>query len=802
MTASGDELRPFPPETCSILESMGDAFYAIDDQWRIVYANRRALEFWGLGRERVVGRIIWESLPQLVGTLNETVLRRVKAEQRPLAFELPSPTTGRWVNVTVAPWADGVMVYWRDVTTRRRAEQALRASEEHLRLAQEAGGIGTWEWDLITGAMTWSAQMFRTLGLEPGSGGDLMRMLLDAVHPADRHWAEKSFLEVSRRLGRVRIEPRILWPSNETRWIVFLGQVEGDAEGRPARMLGITIDGTSRRLAEDAIRADAERLRLAMRAGGLASWEFDLLNQVRIWSPEAATMIGLRSDAMRMSRAEWARMIHPDDLERVRQDFNAAVEGSGDYASEYRVLGPDAGTRWTAVRGTVLRDAEGRPARLMGVVQDVTERKQSAAQLQRLNDELEARVLQEISAREAAQARAVHAERMQALGQLAGGVAHDFNNVLQAVAGGANLIARRPGEVESVRRFSAIISEAANRGSSITRRLLAFAHRGELRAEPLDLPALLGGLREILVHTLSSEVTIEIDCVLDAPAVLADRGQLESVLVNLATNARDAMPEGGTLVFSARREIVSSGEHHRAGLNPGVYVAVEARDTGCGITPADLVRVSEPFFTTKPKGEGTGLGLAMARGFAEQSGGGFAIESEVGVGTTVTLYLPQAEEFVGTGGEPTSAVAKHAAVARIFLVDDDELVRRTLSAQLQEAGFAVGDFPAGADAMAAITAGEPVDCLVTDLSMPDMDGLALIQQAQKQRPRLPAILLTGYAGDGTALALSGAVSGSYSLLRKPVEAAQLFDRINLLLAQFRADCVSPKQISDEADRFA
>ncbi len=777
--------RPFPPEACSILESMGDAFYALDGTWRAVYANQRALRFWNLPAERVIGQIIWDSLPQLIGTMNEAVLRQVKAEQRTISFEAPSPVTGAWVQVTVGPWADGVTVYWRDITERRRAAEALEAHEEHLRLAQEAGGTGTWEWDLTADSMIWSAQLFRTLGLEPEPGSESLARLLDLVNPPDRDWMAAQLAGFRVTPGRMRIEAPMRRPDGEIRWILFLGQVEADESGKPARMLGVTIDATMRRQTEEGFRADAERLRLAMRAGGLAAWEYDLKTNVRSWSLEAAAMIGRASNEMRLSGREWARMIHPDDAPRVWEQFSAAITGKGEYHSEYRVTRPDGDVRWTAVHGAVLLDATGIPTRVIGVVQDITERKRAAEQLHLLNEELEARVHQEVAAREAAQARAAHAERMQALGQLAGGIAHDFNNVLQAVAGGAHLIGRRPGDAEAAARFSRIILDAANRGSSITRRLLAFAHRGDLRAEPLDIRAILEGLRELLSHTLGAGIRIDIACAPDAPAIYADRGQLESVLVNLATNARDAMPQGGTLVFSASREPVAEGFAHAAGLRPGDYVRLAVMDTGCGMEPAVLARASEPFFSTKRKGEGTGLGLAMARGFAEQSGGGLTIQSAAGAGTTVTLYLPRAEEFAGSGVAATDTEPQTVVRAHVLLVEDDALVAETLAAQLQEAGFAVHTAADAAQALTILESGAAVDCMVTDLSMPGLNGLGLIGRAQKARPRLPAILLTGYAEDSAALAVSGAVSGSFSLLRKPVEVRQLCDRITLLLEGVR-----------------
>ena len=765
---------------------MGDAFYAIDGAWRIVYANERALRFWGWTADRVVGRVIWDSLPQLLGTVNEAVLRQAKAEQRTVSFEAPSPVTGVWVSVTVGPWAEGVTVYWRDITARRRVAEALRAREEHLRLAQEAGGIGTWEWDLRSSAMIWSDQMFRTLGLKPQPGAGSLDRLLDLVNPAERDWMAAQLAAFSKKPGRMRIEAPMRRPDGTMRWIVFLGQVEADELGKPARMLGVTIDGTTRRQTEDRFRADAERLRLSMSAGGLAAWEYDLKTNVRTWSPEAAAMIGRPSHEMRLRSRDWARMIHPEDAPRVWAQFSAAVAGQGEYHSEYRVICPSGDVRWTAVHGAVLHDATGTPDRVIGVVHDITERKQAAEQLQLLNEELEARVHQEVAAREAAQARAAHAERMQALGQLAGGIAHDFNNVLQAVAGGANLIARRPGNAEAASRFSRIILDAANRGSSITRRLLTFAHRGDLRAEPLDVAAMLQGLRELLSHTLGAGISIGIECAPDLPAIYADRGQLEAVLVNLATNARDAMPQGGTLRFAAGGVQTMSGIPHPAGLPEGGYVVLSVSDTGCGMEPAVLARASEPFFTTKRKGEGTGLGLAMARGFAEQSGGGLMIQSTPGAGTTVTLYLPRAEEFASAAVAPTFQ-AIPAVRAHVLLVEDDALVAETLAAELQEAGFAVHAAADATQALAVLQAGSQVDCLVTDLSMPGLDGLALITQVQKARPHLPAILLTGYAEDSAALAISGAVSGSFTLLRKPVDAPQLCDRITLLLESVKLE---------------
>ncbi|WP_158292371.1 ATP-binding protein [Paracraurococcus ruber] len=390
----------------------------------------------------------------------------------------------------------------------------------------------------------------------------------------------------------------------------------------------------------------------------------------------------------------------------------------------------------------------------------------SEARLQALNADLQARVAVEVAAREAAQARAAHAERLQALGQLAGGIAHDFNNVLQAIGSSAGLMERRAGDPEAVRRLARLALEATGRGAAVTNRLLAFARRGALRAEPVAPAALLDGLREMLAHTLGAAIAVRVQAPPGLPPLLADRAQLETVLVNLATNARDAMPEGGRLDLAACTDQAAAG--HPAGLAPGHYLRLTVRDTGTGMPPEVLARIAEPFFTTKGIGQGTGLGLAMARGFVEQSGGALLVESEEGAGTTVSVWLPQA-----AGGDGAAATAPPPEGVlrgrRILLVDDEAPVRQALGHALRDLGCRVAEARDAAEALARLRDEPGFDALVTDLSMPGANGLALIREARRHDPALPALLLTGFAGDlGTA-----GDAPDYVLLRKPVTGGEL-----------------------------
>ena len=430
------------------------------------------------------------------------------------------------------------------------------------------------------------------------------------------------------------------------------------------------------------------------------------------------------------------------------------------------------------------------------------ERELAATRLATLNESLEARVAErtaelraaydrlgeEAREREQVEARLAQAQRMEALGQLAGGIAHDFNNVLQAVIGGLGLIQRRPGDAEHVRKLAHMAGDAAQRGAAITGRLLAFARRGALRAEPVAALPLLEGLREMLAHTLGVGIAMRVAADPDLPALVADKAQLETVLVNLAVNARDAMPDGGTLLLAAASEAVLD-KAHPAGLPPGRHLRLSVSDTGMGMSAATLARASEPFFTTKPLGQGTGLGLAMARGFAHQSGGGFVIESAPGQGTTVTLWFP---EVVGVSvASDDLALSEGGALsipasACVLVVDDDAMVRQVVAGQMEERGYRVIQAGDGLEALAQLDGGAAVDLLISDFAMPGMNGLTLIQEARRRRPELPALLLTGYADASVRLAVEDADTGGTALLRKPVSGTALAERAAALLAHAAA----------------
>ena len=452
---------------------------------------------------------------------------------------------------------------------------------------------------------------------------------------------------------------------------------------------------------------------------------------------------------------------------------------------DYQFACGDGVLRWISITTAPVRDAAARMVGAIVVCADVDDARRVEALLARGKAELEALVEERTRDLQQTQMRLAHVQRMEALGQLAGGIAHDFNNVLQAVQGGAALIERRPADPERVRRLARMMFEAAERGSAITRRLLAFSRRGDLRTEAMSAFLLLTGMREILTHTLGAGIGVRVDAAVCLPMLLADKGQLETVLVNLAANARDAMSGSGLLTLAAAVEVMRPNDEpdRSTTLKPGCYIRLSVTDTGVGMSPEVLARVTEPFFTTKEQGKGTGLGLAMARGFAEQSGGALLVESALGCGTTVKLWFPIAGRATPAAPSSSSdAVAgQRGTKARLLVVDDDAIVREILTHELEAAGYEVASAADGPTALGLLDIGEAVDLVVSDLSMPNMDGVTFIREVQRRRPRLPAILLTGFATNAAEIAVGGTVSGAFTLLRKPIEGTVLAERVAVLL---------------------
>ncbi len=414
----------------------------------------------------------------------------------------------------------------------------------------------------------------------------------------------------------------------------------------------------------------------------------------------------------------WSDNLHPDDRERA--ELALAGRASGEtFSVEYRWRCGDGHYRHFLDQAVLLRDEAGEPREYAGTLLDVSERK-----------ELEQQLLQ--------------IRKMDAIGKLTGGIAHDFNNLLAAVLGGLGLIERRVSLDEDQRKVVDLTKHAAEQGAELVARLLSFARRQRLEPAAVDVAALSTAVNALLEHTLGGLAELKWDIDEAAWAAFADESQLELALMNLVINARDAMPQGGTITVSVRNDSLA---HDMAGTAAGDYVVFEVADHGLGIAPELLERVMEPFFTTKPVGKGTGLGLSMVYGFAQQSGGTMRIDSRVGEGTKVQIWLPRAK----VDAQPTERTDKTAMPSpcdtrlSILLVDDHDGVRATTSAMLSDLGHQVMTASDGKEALGLLEQELAIDLLLTDYAMPLLSGSELVRRARDGRPGLPAILITGNA---------------------------------------------------------
>jgi CheY-like chemotaxis protein len=362
---------------------------------------------------------------------------------------------------------------------------------------------------------------------------------------------------------------------------------------------------------------------------------------------------------------------------------------------------------------------------------------------------------------------------MEAIGQLTGGVAHDFNNLLTAVVGSLELLLRRTDD-EKLRRLAGNALQAAERGARLTAQLLAFSRRQRLTPAPLDVNAIIAGMGDLLIRSIGRHVEVETQLADDLSRALADPTQLEVMILNLAINARDAMPGGGRLVI-ATRNLERVPEPLQGELAPGRYVAVCVTDTGIGMAPEVLQHAFEPFFTTKPQGKGTGLGLAQLYGFARQSGGNVRIESEEGRGTSVTIYLPATEADAQAVGSAPAEGLRHRR-GRVLLVDDDDDVRSVAAAMVAELGYEVATAAAGEEALALLSQ-RRFEVMVTDIAMPGMNGVELARRARRLAPDMPILFASGYADVQT---FGGELSDE-AVLRKPFRISEVAARLHHLL---------------------
>ncbi|HTL15102.1 MAG TPA: PAS domain S-box protein [Thermomonas sp.] len=508
----------------------------------------------------------------------------------------------------------------------------------------------------------------------------------------------------------------------------------------------------------DALARSEERFRLVARATANAIWDWDVRSGEVDWSGRLDTLFGFHPDDVRADRDFWSNHVHPDDLPRVQASLDDVLGGAADtWECEYRFRRRDGSHATVVDRGFVVRDGDGRALRMVGGMNDVTEVRALEAQLRA-------------------------SQRLEAVGQLTGGIAHDFNNLLTVVLGNAELLDERLPLASSEQQLAQMILSAAQRGSELTQRLLAFARRQALEVRLVELGALVRGMEHLVRRALGDHIEL----ILHAPGdawIQADAAQLESAVLNLCINARDAMPRQGRLSITvAQVRLAPPDIDPLARPEPGDYVRLEVRDTGCGIPDDVLPKVIEPFFTTKDTGKGTGLGLSMVYGLVKQSSGYLDIRSRPGRGTSVRIHLPLA---VAPASDARAADQQADAEVvggheHVLLVEDDALVRRYAVAQLEGLGYRVTVADGGAQALRLLRDDGSIELMLTDVMMPGLNGPQLADAARRLRPGLPVLFSSGYSED--ALASEGRLPPGVLLLAKPYQKAELGRRLRQALA--------------------
>jgi PAS domain S-box-containing protein len=737
----------------------------------IYWYNRRWYDYTGTTLEQMQGWG-WQSVhdPALVDGVRERFQAAV-ASGTPWEDLFPlrrHDGEWRWFLSRAAPVRDdqGRIVRWfgtnTDVTEQRDAELRLRESEERFRLMADTAPSPVWmtnadaEVEFVNQALVefYGLPRDRLLG----------HVWKQAVHPEDQP-SVAAAMDAARPDRRpYGFEARFERADGDWRWMRIAVNPRLDASGAFLGYVGMSFDVTETRKALDALRESEERFRSVADTAPVLIWVTNA-DRSRAFVNQAYVAFhgGEGSDYEAARAADWRAAIHPDDQDRILRDSLAGEASGLPFPLEARYRRHDGEWRWLRSFSRPRLGADGDVVGFVGVAFDVTEAKQVEQDLKRINELLEDRVGEALAEKAKAEADLMHAQRMEAVGRLTGGVAHDFNNLLTVVIGALDMMLRSPDDAKRQIRLGEAALAAARRGERLTHQLLAFSRRQALRPEQTDLNALIMEGEPLLRRAVGEAVRLELE-LSDKPGwVNVDAAQFEAALLNLIVNARDAVTEGGRIRVETRSRRLKAGQV--SDLPAGDYLSISVIDDGAGIDPDILPRIFEPFFTTKAVGKGTGLGLSQVYGFSRQSGGGLEVVSEPGEGSTIRMYLP-ALRWPGKRAaavEPGTTENRMEG-RRLLLVEDDPAVAAIGAELLDGLGFAVRTVETAADALALLQT-DQFDVMLTDVVMPGgMSGVELARETSRLHPDMSVVLASGYAGEEVDKLVSDA---PWPFLRKP-----------------------------------
>ncbi len=737
--ASDEALRESEARYRMLADGTNDVVSLHDAQGTFLYASPSMEKITGLSGEALLGRTTAHLVhPDDLWAVRETHNLTVAGELTEVEWRVRCHDGSYlWMATRSTMLRDEageafrIVCSSRDVTARLRAEEALRESEARFRAVFDDAGIGIILGDAEGNVLEVNPALQRMLGYPAHE----LRAVGPAAltHPDDLERDRALFAEVlAGRRNQYALEKRYLHRDGHVVWGRLMTSLIRGAAGEPRYVMALVEDVTAQRQAQEALRASEAQLRAMFDEAPIGVALADMRGRTLRSNRALQEMLGY--GAHELAGTAFSAFSHPDDVEADWLHFDQLVAGErGEYQLEKRYFRKDGSMLWGRLSVSLVRDAGGEPRYAVGMVENITEHKAAERAL------------------EHSQALLLQAQKMEAVGRLAGGVAHDFNNMLTAIRGNAELLLMDTPPDDPRRLDLEEIQHAANRSADLTRQLLAFSRQQVLQPRVLELNQSVAATERMLRRLIGED--IDLATMLD-PAlgrVTADPGQVEQVLLNLAVNARDAMPQGGKLWIKTANVYLPAGDR-RLGPEaaPGPYVAVTVVDTGCGMDDATLARIWEPFFTTKEQGKGTGLGLSTVYGIVRQSGGTVWAESEPDRGTAITTYFPRTDRAAcaDEAGDGLGAAPVARGTETVLVVEDEAAVRRLTTRVLARSGFRVLEASEPVEALELFRVhGAEVDLVLTDLVMPGMDGIRLAEILRERTPSLPVIFSTGYSAE-------------------------------------------------------